>query len=150
MKTVKAFIILFAFGMFSSIAIGGTAVLGDPLEQWEHNHPDASKALGEWAKANKKAAKYLFDWDGDHPDRSQALVAWAIDHPKEELSKFHKEHKDWPELDEFEKSHKKAMEGFLKWCSDYAEGARALMEHSGGLKWAGDHLWKEANRMEKN
>ena len=145
MKTIKAFVILLAIGL-SSFA----AKAGDPLEMWEKNNPDASKALGEWAHSHKEAAKYIFEWDAQNPERSQELVTWAVEHPTEHLGKFHRQHKDWPELDEIERHHKPAMEDFLQWCHNYPDAARSLMEHSGALAWAGDHLWKESKRMEKN
>ena len=150
MKTVKTLILLVAFGLFTGHAIGGGyAFGGDPLEQWEHNNPDASKALGEWVRGHKEAAKYIFQWDADHPERSQELVNWAVANKSERLGKFHRQHKDWPELDEIESHHKPAMEDFLKWCRDYSTAASALMEHPGGLSWASEHLWKESKRMEK-
>jgi len=149
MKTMRAFLFMALLGMFVSPVIGGGHKPEDPLEGWVQGNPDAAKALGEWAKSNKKAAEYIFQWDASNPDRSQELVTWAVNNPSEHLGKFHRQHKDWPELDEIEKHHKSATEDFLVWCRNYPDAARSLMAHSGALSWFGDHLKKEAKRMEK-
>lgn len=145
----KAFLLFALIGLFTSMAIGGSTRPDDPLAGWEQANPDASKALGEWIHGHKEAAKYIFQWDADHPDHSQELVTWAVDHPTEHLGKFHRQHKDWPELDEIESHHKPAMEDFLVWCRNYPDAARQLMAHPGGLSWAGDHIGKESRHMEK-
>ena len=137
MKTLRAFfagILCCTFFSFAAYAQG--------LEKWADNHPDASKALGQWVKAHTDAAHYIFEWDGNHPERSQALVTWAITHPGEDLMKFYNQHKDWPEMELITTTHKAGTEEFLKWCRNYHEAARTLMIHSMGLKWVGDHLYK--------
>lgn len=134
-------------GVFALVTFNAFA--GGPLEDWERTYPDASKKLGKWVKKNIEAATYIFQWDGDHPERSQELVNWAIDHPSEHMHKFRKQHKEWPELVEIEEKHKDAFEDFLEWCRDYPEAAKDLMSHSGGLKWAGDHIYQDAKDMKK-
>jgi hypothetical protein len=137
-------LLFIAFSLFTF-----NAFANGPLEEWEHTFPDASKALGKWAKKHKEAATYIFSWDGDHPDRSQELVNWSIDHPTESLHKFHKQHKDWPELDEIESTHKAAFEDFLDWCRNNADAAKDLMSHPGALHWASEHICKDYKDMEK-
>lgn len=144
MKTLKTLLA----GLFCSLLFMSTAN-AQGLEQWAHNHPVASKALGEWVKAHPNAAHYIFEWDGNHPERSQAMVTWAITHPGENLMRFYNQHRDWPALEVIITTHKIAAEEFLKWCRTYREAARTLMLHSGGLKWAGDHLYKADMNMEK-
>ncbi len=147
MKTIKSFSAILLCISFSFIALSAKA--GDPLEKWEKNNPDASRELGKWVSKHKDAAHYIFEWDGSHHEKAEALVKWAVKHPSENLAKFHRQHKDWPELDEIEKTHKRAFEEFLIWCKNYTDAANALMEHPNGLKWAGDHLWREAREMKE-
>lgn len=90
----------------------------------------------------------MFEWDAKHPERSQELVNWAIVHPHENLGAFSAQHRAWPEMEEFTSKHADAMEEFLVWCRNHAAAAKALMAHSGGLAWAGDHLYKEYWNME--
>jgi hypothetical protein len=144
MKTIKT---VFA-GLLCSLLFAFTGN-AQGLETWADNHPDASKALGVWVKAHPDAAHYIFEWDGNHPERSQAMVTWAITHPGENLAKFYNQHKDWPEMELIMTTHKEGTEEFLKWCRDYHEAARTLMLHSGGLKWAGDHLYKAEQNISK-
>lgn len=125
------------------------ASAGGRLEDWENTYPDASKALGKWVKKHKEAAEYIFQWDSDHPERLQDLVNWAIEHPSEKMHKFHKQHKDWPELDLIEQTHKGAFEDFLEWCRDNSDAAKDLMSHPGALKWASEHIYKDYKDMEK-
>ena len=120
-----------------------------PLEQWAHNHPEASKELGMWVQKHPGAAHRLFEWDAANPLKSQELVNWAIVHPREKLGVFMAEHRGWPEIELFTAKHAGAMEEFLFWCRNHAPAAKALMLHSGGLAWAGDHLYKEYWNMER-
>jgi hypothetical protein len=152
MKTIK---ILIASILCGAFAISTAHVQAqtqrqdqEQIEQWDNHHQLASRALGDWVKAHPQAAHYIFEWDGHHPDRSQQFVTWAIDHPRENLAVFHAQHKDWPEMDEIEKTHKDATEAFLHWCRTYGPAARALMAHPGALRWAGDHLYKDYLTME--
>ena len=119
-----------------------------PLEPWAHNHPEASTELGNWVKRHPGAAHRLFEWDSKHPFKSQELVNWAVAHPKERLGVFLQEHRDWQGIEIFTTRHADAMEEFLFWCRNHALAAKALMAHSGGLAWAGDHLYKEYWNME--
>ncbi len=147
MKTIQSFLHSLLCGMFIVCAANVSA---QPLERWSHMHPEASRALGEWVKAFPPAAHYIFEWDGHHPERSRELVGWAIDHPGENLAIFHAQHRNWPELDEIERTHLEAMKGFLLWCRNHGPAARTLMMHPGALRWAGDHLYKEYLTMEHN
>jgi len=119
-----------------------------PLEQWAHNHPEASVELGNWVKKHPAAAHRLFEWDANHPERSQELVNWAMVHPRENLRVFMAEHRGWREMEEFTAHHAEAMEEFLFWCRNHGPAAKTLMAHSGGLAWAGNHLYKEYWNME--
>ena len=119
-----------------------------PLEQWAHKHQEASVELGYWVKKHPQAAHRMFEWDAKHPERSQVLVNWAIVHLHENLRAFMVEHRNWPEMENFTAKHAEAMEEFLLWCRNHAAAAKSLMAHSGGLAWAGDHLYKEYWNME--
>lgn len=119
-----------------------------PLEQWAHKHQEASVELGNWVKKHPAAARRMFEWDSKHPERSQELVNWAINHPRENLRAFMAQHRNWPEMENFTAKHADAMEEFLLWCRNHAPAAKSLMAHSGGLAWAGDHLYKEYWNME--
>jgi len=119
-----------------------------PLEQWAHKHPEASTELGNWVKKHPRAAHRLFEWDAKHPERSQELVNWALVHQRENLRVFMAEHRSWPEIEEFTSHHADAMEEYLFWCRNHAAAAKSLMAHSGGLSWAGNHLYKEYWNME--
>jgi hypothetical protein len=137
MKTMKT---LFA-GLLCTVLMAFTASAQE-LEKWSAAYPSASKNLGYWVKERPEAAHYIFEWDGNHPDRSQALVTWAITHPGENIAKFKEQHPDWTELNDLMTTHRAGTEGFLKWIMAYNDAARALMLHSGALKWAGDHLYQ--------
>lgn len=119
-----------------------TSAQNAPLEQWSHNHPPASEALGSWVRAHSDAAHLFFEWDGNHPDRSQKFVTWTLNHPNMEVDAFVHHHPEWPELNDIMLNHKPAARGFMEWCRAYPDAARALMSHPGGLRWAGDHLFK--------
>jgi hypothetical protein len=120
-----------------------------PLEQWSKNHPKASEELGGWVKHHPRTAHALFEWDSQHPERSQEFVNWCIVHPKERIIAFTNDHPKWRGMDIFVDEHAQAMEEFMLWCRNHAEAAKALMAHSKGLAWAGDHLYKEARQMQK-
>ena len=138
-KTVIAGVLCCTLFSFAAKAQG--------LEKWADNHPRASQALGMWVKTYPDAAHYIFEWDGKHPERSQSLVTWSLTHPGENMKVFYNQHKNWPSLQVMMTTHKVATYEFLKWCNAYHEAARALMMHPGGLKWAGDHLYKATAHM---
>jgi hypothetical protein len=148
MKTITSFKLpaLLAGCLFLSFIFG--CAPGVPLEQWSHNHPPASEALGAWVKEHSQAAHLFFEWDGNHPDRSQEFVKWTLNHPNLEVDAFVALHPGWGELNEIMVTHKPAARGFMAWCRNYPEAAKTLMSHSGGLRWAGDHLYKEYWNME--
>jgi hypothetical protein len=147
MKTSKLSLLSVLAGLF---CFTSSAVKAQGIEQWSHRFPDASKALGEWVRTHADAAHYIFEWDGHHPERSQAMVTWAIEHRGENLMLFKAQHRDWPELDEIINRHRPAAEEFLIWCRNHAEAARALVSNPKGLRWAGDHLYKDYLTMEKH
>ena len=120
-----------------------------PLEQWSKNHPKASEELGAWVKHHPRTAHVLFEWDARHPERSQEMVNWCIVHPRERIGAFVAMHPDWKGMDVFMEEHTAAMEEFMFWCRNHAEAAKALMAHSKGLAWAGDHLYREYWQMER-
>jgi hypothetical protein len=150
MKTIR--ILLASLFAVAGIIYSGTLFAQgreqEQIERWDHHHPEASRALGEWVKAFPQDAHYIFEWDGHHPERSQQMVIWAIEHPRENLALFHAQHRDWPEMDEIERSHKEGTEAFLIWCRNHGPAARALVAHPAGLRWAGDHLYKDYLTME--
>lgn len=145
MKTIKTFFTALICGVFTLCA---TTLSAQPLERWAHNHPEASKELGEWVRLHPAGAHYIFEWDGQHPERSQEMVTWALTHPGENLAVFYASHKAWPEMELIMTTHKEATEAFLIWCRNHGPAARALMLHSKALRWAGDHLYKEYLNME--
>jgi hypothetical protein len=112
-----------------------------PLEVWAQNHPPASEALAIWVRNHAPAAAWMFEWDGNQPWKSRELVEWALGHPGESVPIFVSQHPGWPEFDEFAMTHVPAVHTFLEWCRQYPEAARTLVAHSGGLRWAGYHLY---------
>jgi hypothetical protein len=138
---------LFLFWLVNIFSFSTIIAQDVPLEQWSHKHPKASEDLGAWVRQHPQAAHSLFEWDGQHPEKSQELVTWCIEHPHENLELFIRQHPNWKGLDIFTEHHAKAMEGFMFWCRNHAEAARALMAHSRGLQWAGDHLYREQMNM---
>jgi len=118
------------------------------LEQWQKNHPEASKELGDWVKAHPEAAEKFFEWDGHHPERSKEFVTWTINHPTDNIDVFALEHKGWQGFDKIMEHHRPAAEAFMAWARKHHDAAEKLMSHSGGLKWAGDHLYADSWHME--
>jgi hypothetical protein len=118
------------------------------LEQWSANHPEASRELGEWVRTHPDAAARLFEWDGHHPEKSKLFVTWALTHPAMTIDAFAAEHPGWPVFDQIIERHRPAAETFLLWCRRHPPAAEALMNHSGGLDWAGRHLYADYWHME--
>lgn len=118
------------------------------LEQWERNHPEASRELGVWVRNHPEAAERFFTWDGRHPERSREFVTWTISHPADNIDVFVLSHRGWPVFDQIMEHHRPAAEGFMAWCRRHPRAAEALMSHPRGLEWAGHHLYQEHWRME--
>jgi hypothetical protein len=118
------------------------------LEAWSHHHPEASRELGEWVRAFPQAAHEIFEWDGHHPVRSQELVRWAVEHPGAPVHVFIESHPGWPELDVIVGTHRPAANALLDWSRRHPRAALDLMAHSGGLDWAGRHLYAESFALE--
>ena len=118
------------------------------LEQWQKNHPEASRELGEWVKAHPEAAQLFFEWDGHHPERSKEFVTWAINHPADNIDVFVLSHKGWPYFDKIMENHRPAAEAFMAWARKHKEAAEGLMRHSKGLEWAGHHLYADYWHLE--
>jgi hypothetical protein len=111
------------------------------MEAWEHNHPEASHALAKWVKEHPDAANKFFEWDARHTERAHAFVTWSITHPGEGPRKFAETHPDWEMFDEIMRDHLPAARSFMEWCRHFPDAAEALMNHPGGLAWAGHHIY---------
>ncbi len=111
------------------------------IETWEHNHPDAARALGGWVHAHPDAARLFFEWDGHHTERAHAFATWSIGHPGEGVRAFAATHPGWEYFDTIARDHQPAANAFMGWCRRFPEAAEALMNHPGGLDWAGRHLY---------
>jgi hypothetical protein len=116
------------------------------LEGWERGYPMASQALGGWVRTHPEAARRFFEWDGHHTERAHAFVTWSIAHPNEGIRAFAAAHPGWPEFDLIAREHVPAANAFMGWCRRFPEAAEALMNHPGGLDWAGRHLYADAWR----
>lgn len=112
------------------------------IESWADNHPEASTELGNWVKNHPQAARKFFEWDSTHPERSKQFVTWAITHPGEGIEVFVTQHPGWPIFDEIMEQHRPAAQAFIAWSRHHPQAAEALMNHPGGLHWAGNHLYK--------
>ena len=118
------------------------------MEMWSRNHPDASRELGEWVKRHPEAAHLFFDWDGHHHEQAKHFVTWTIKHPNQGIDDFALEHGGkWDEFDAITTSHRPAAMEFMNWCRQRPDAAEALMNHPGGLEWAGHHLYQDAWMM---
>ncbi len=113
-----------------------------PLEQWAQNHPDAARELGDWARTHQQAARRFFEWDSRHPDKSHEFVWWTIANPMLNLDAFVATHPGWPFFNEVMQRHRPAADAFMFWCRRHPPAAQALMNHPGGLAWAGHHVYQ--------
>jgi hypothetical protein len=122
-----------------------SAILAQPtnLEEWKRKQPEAYQTLGQWVKVYPEAAAILFEWDASHPGKSQEFTKFCVERKGENLGVFVKAHEDWPLVHEFIIKHQDAAEEFLKWCRARPAAAKALVMHSGGLRWAGENLYKD-------
>ena len=151
-RSFFALSLIAGLALLPGIACARTIVLAAPgpngLEGWERHHPAAAQDLGGWVKGHPAAARQFFDWDAQHPERSHAFVTWAIQHPGAGIQAFAVEHPGWPFFDQIMKSHAPAANAFMGWCRKHPEAAETLMNHPGGLDWAGRHLYAGAWSME--
>jgi hypothetical protein len=111
------------------------------IDKWAPEHPQASQALGAWAKTDPAGAAEVFRWDGRHPDQTHELVTWAIANPAQTFDAFVQLHTDWLVLADLNKRHRAAVDGFLTWCRTYQQDATALIHYPRGLEWAGRNLY---------
>jgi hypothetical protein len=111
------------------------------IEKWASEHPQASQALGAWAKTDPTGAAEVFRWDGRHPDQTHELVTWAIANTAQTFDAFVQLHADWLVLADLSKRHRAAVDGLLSWCRTYPQDAAALIHFPRGLEWAGRNLY---------
>ena len=119
------------------------------LDMWSKNHPQASVELGNWVRNHPDAARKMFEWDGTHPERSKAFVTWSIMHPAQPIETFIALHPDWPMFDQIVGTHRPAANAFMAWSRRHPQAAETLMNHPGGLRWAGEHLYAEYWSLER-
>ena len=112
------------------------------IERWADNNPEAAAELGSWVKYHPQAARRFFEWDGTHPDQSKIFVFWAISHSRESIDVFAVQHADWPYFNELIERHRPAAKAFINWCRHHTQASEELINHPGGLQWAGNHLYK--------
>lgn len=145
--SLKTFVLAGGLAALSSLACARPLVAAPVapgpggLEAWERHHPEASRELGAWVKAHPHAARKLFAWDAGHPERSREFVTWAITHPGEGVGLFAGTHRGWRTFDDLVLNHRPAANDFIAWCRRHPRAAEALMNHPGGLDWAGRHLY---------
>lgn len=141
---------LLNFALVGTLVVGAGVACAPPahaahapggMEAWEHNHPEASRALGAWVREHPDAAKRFFEWDGHHTERAHEFVTWSIAHPHEGIRMFADMHRGWEGFDVIAREHVPAANAFMEWCRHFPEAAEALMNHPGGLEWAGHHLY---------
>jgi hypothetical protein len=118
------------------------------LEQWSGNHPQASEELGRWVQTHPQAAARFFEWDSHHPRRAHEFVTWSIYHPNLAIDAFVALHPGWPVFDQIVLMHRPAADGFMFWCRRHPQAAERLMNHPGGLDWAGHHLYASSWHLE--
>jgi hypothetical protein len=119
------------------------------IEQWSGNHPAASQELGGWVQTHPDAAAKFFEWDSHHPERAHEFVTWTIYHPNQPIEGFVVTHPGWQYFDQISMHHRPAADAFMIWCRRHAQAAEALMNHPGGLYWAGHHLYASYWHMEQ-
>jgi hypothetical protein len=134
----------------SSVMLFGCAHTGARagMEVWSDNHPAASQELGTWVQTHPDAAARFFEWDGHHPDRAHEFVTWTIVHPAQPIEGFVVTHRGWQYFDQIVLSHRPGADAFMAWCRRHPQAAEALMNHPGGLNWAGHHLYASSWHME--
>ena len=118
------------------------------LEQWSDNHPQASQELGAWVQQHPDTAARFFEWDAHHPERAREFVTWTIYHPGQPIEGFAATHPGWRYFDRISVDHRAGADAFMTWCRRHPEAAERLMNHPGGLNWAGHHLYASSGTME--
>jgi hypothetical protein len=118
------------------------------IEEWSQHHPAASQELGAWVQQYPDAASLFFEWDGHHPERAREFVTWTIYHPGQPIEGFVVTHPGWQYFDRISSTHRAAADVFMAWCRRRPQAAEALMNHPGGLNWAGTHLYAGMWHME--
>ena len=118
------------------------------IERWAGNHPDAARELGVWVQTHPQAAALFLEWDGHNPERSHEFVTWVITYPAQPIEGFVATHPGWPYFARIMESHRPAAEAFMAWCRRHPQAAEALMNHPGGLDWAGRHLYASSWHMD--
>jgi hypothetical protein len=120
MRSLGSFVLLAAL-------VGGCAHSPPPaqagIERWAENHPAASQELGGWVQQH-------------------------INHPNQPIEGFVATHPGWQYFDRISEHHRPAADLFMAWCRRHPEAAEALMNHPGGLYWAGTHLYAGSWHME--
>lgn len=122
----------------------------DGLEGWERRHPEASRELGAWVKNHPEAAERFFDWDSRHAGAAKSFVGWAIRHPGDDIDVFALTHRGWEEFNWVMEHHRPAANAFMQWCRRHPEASERLMNHPGGLHWAGHHLYQSYWTMKRS
>jgi hypothetical protein len=138
--------------LFSTVMVIGCAHEPrgqESIETWSEHHPQASQELGVWVQQHPDAAARFFDWDSHHPDRAHEFVTWTIYHPNLLIDGFVALHPGWPFFDQIALNHRPAADQFMAWCRRHPQAAEALMNHPGGLYWAGHHLYASSWHMEQ-
>ncbi len=148
MKKMSTRLLLGCSLLFVACASSPPPNRGGSIEQWAQNHPEASSELGVWVRNHPQAAALFFEWDGHHPERSHEFVTWTITHPAQPIESFTNTHRGWQYFDQIMESHRPAAEAFMGWCRRHGPAAETLMNHSGGLQWAGHHLYAADWHME--
>jgi hypothetical protein len=136
----------------ASVSLFGCATGPAParggMERWGETHPAASQELGVWVQTHPDAAARFFEWDGHHPERAHEFVTWSIYHPAQPIEGFVATHPGWQYFDQIVLHHRPAADAFMAWCRRHPQAAEALMNHPGGLDWAGHHLYASSWHMD--
>jgi hypothetical protein len=114
----------------------------ESLDIWSTNHPEASRDLGVWVQKHPEAAARFFKWDARHAGAAKAFVTWSIAHPGADMDEFAFSHREWDEFNWIMEHHHPAANAFMQWCRKHPRAAESLMNHPGGLDWAGRHLYQ--------
>ena len=113
---------------------------GGDLAQWNSNHPDAARGLCAWVSQHREASRLFFQWDASHTENAHEFVSWSIAHPVADIEDFVRQHHGWQQFDTIMERHRPAAESFMRWSRQHPAAAEQLLNHPGGLQWAGQHL----------
>ncbi len=114
----------------------------ESLDIWATNHPEASRELGNWVQKHPEAAEQFFRWDSKHAGAAKSFVTWSITHPGSDIDEFALTHRGWDVFNTIMERHHGAADAFMKWCRKHPNASESLMNHPGGLHWAGTHLYQ--------